>query len=445
MCMYKKYLVAILLMAALLGIKSANGQTLLTLEEAVQIGLEQNFGIQLAENEAEIDRLNRSLGNAGFLPTITAGAARQEIFESEQTQIDGEIDTDVDFEVSLLAADVALDWTIFDGFRMFAKYSRLGELRELGETLTKLQMESTITDIVRAYYEIVRQEKLLGVLENSVEISEERYDIAQTKRELGSGSEYEMLLAQSDLNTDRAELLRQEVILNDAKLELIRLLDLDYDAEFDVSDSIEIDSSLSIDDLYPQFVNNNRRIKAAKQRTSISELEVREIRRERYPEIDLNVGYTYAREETRNNLFLLDRTDGLYVGLTARINIFDGFNTNRRVQTAQIQHRNEQIRLNEEVKILETVLMSEYKNYTNAIRLVELENENLQLTEEALEIALEQFRLATITSIELRETQRILFDTESRLIDAQYEAITSETELLQLVGALIDSIDLQPE
>jgi len=440
--MCKNYVSCLIILFIFAGIKPLSAQGLLTLEEAVQIGLEQNFGIKLAQNEAEIGHLNRSLGNAGFYPNITAGASRQEIFESEKAVVDGDAADRSDYEISLLAADVALDWTLFDGFRMFAAYRRLGELRDLGETLAKLQMENTITEIVRAYYEIVRQEKLLGVLDNSVGISEERYNIAQTKQELGSGSEYEMLLAQADLNADRAAMLRQEVILNDSRLALIRLLDLNYDAEFDVSDSIEIDQSLSISELYPLFVNNNRQIEAAKQRTSISELEVREIRRERFPEIDLNVGYTYSREETRNKLFLLDRTDGLYVGLTARVNIFNGFNTNRRVQTAQIQHRNEQIRLDEEFKILETVLMSEFKNYTNAIRLVELENENLQLTEEALDIALEQFRLATITSIELRETQLLLIDTENRLIDAQYEAKTSETELLQLVGALIGSINL---
>lgn len=408
----------------------------LSLQEALQIGLEQNFGVQIAENEAEIDRMNRTLGNAGILPSINVTGTGERLFESETTEVTGESRSTEDFEISLLSLDAELDWTIFDGFRMFTTYSKLGEMKELGETLSRVQMEDTIVDIVTAYYEVVRQEKLLGVLENSVEISEERYEIAQTKRELGSGSEYEELLAQSDLNRDRAEMIRQEVILNDARLELIRLLDLERGAEFDVTEGIDLAETVGFDELYDHFLENNREIEAAELRSSISNLEIRELRRERMPEIDFNVGYSLNREETQNNLLYLDQTDGLFVGITARINIFDGFNTNRRVQTAKIRHKNNELRVREEQKNLETTLSSEYKNYENARQLVELENENLRLAEEALEIALEQFQLATITSLELRETQRILFDTENNLIDAQFVAIISETELYRLAGIL---------
>jgi outer membrane protein len=432
--MKKLFLLGVLL--TVLSIRPAFSQEFLTLEEALQIGLEQNFGILVAENEAEIDRLNRSLGNAGFLPSLEVRGSREEIFESESSTVEGESSITEDVEVSMLSGDVELGWTLFDGSRMFVRYRKLGELRDLGETLARIQVENTIKDITEAYYEIVRQEKVLDVLQNSVEISEERYDIAQTKRELGSGTEFELLLARADLNTDRAAVVRQEVIVNDAKTSLIRLLDLDTDVEFDVSETISVAEELLIDDLYPLFLENNRQLEAARLRTEISQLEVRELRRERFPQLYLSAGYTYNREEVRNSLLLHERTDGFYVGLTARINLFDGFNTNRQVQTAKIRQRNEIIRSEEEKKFLETALFAEYKNYTSALELVDLENENLELAQEAVEIALEQFRLATITSVEMRETQNILFNTENRLIDAQFEAKLSETELLLLSGTL---------
>jgi outer membrane protein len=431
-----KLLITYLTLISLLIVQKGYSQDIITIEDAVQIGLERNFGILIASNEAEIDRLNRTLGNAGFLPRIEAGASVSELFESEQVRENGGVTQTQDFESSLLSADVELGWTLFDGLKMFVSYQRLGELQRLGETMARIEIENTIKDIIQAYYEVVRQEKLLEVLRNSVEISQERYDIAQTKRELGSGTELELILAQSDLNSDRAEMIRQEVVLNNSKTVLIRLLDLEGDAVFDVISSIEMRETLDLDDLTSLFQDNNREMEAAKQRLTIANLEMKEIRRERYPEINFNMGYTHNREEFRNSLFLHEQTDGFFVGLTARINLFDGFNTSRRAQTAQIRQRNEQIRLNEENKILETALFAEYKNYSSALELVDLEYENLTLAESALEIALEQFRLATITSVELRETQNILFNTENRLIDAQYEAKISETELLRLSGSL---------
>jgi outer membrane protein len=106
--------------------------------------------------------------------------------------------------------------------------------------------------------------------------------IAQTKRDLGSGTEFELILARSDLNTDRAAVIRQEVTVNDMKAALIRLLDLDSDKDFDVSEAIHVAAMLDLDDLHPQFLENNREIEAARLRMAISELEIKELRRERF-------------------------------------------------------------------------------------------------------------------------------------------------------------------
>ena len=408
----------------------------LTVEDAIQIGLQHNFGILIAENEADIARLNRTLGNAGFLPTLQLSGSREQIYETESETRENMPEESEDFEVTLLSADLELGWTLFDGGRMFVTWRRLDELRNLGETLAQIQVENTVRNIISEYYDIVREQKLLDVLMSSVEISEERFNIAQTKRDLGSGTEFELLLARSDLNTDIGEVLRQEVVVNSANMDLIRILDLDTDADFTVENDIVMLEFIELADILPLFFENNRPMEAARQRVQISELELKEIRRERFPQLDLNMGYTYNHEEIRNALILQGQTDGYYVGLTARINLFDGFNTNRRVQIAKIEQRNAEIQLDEDFKFLETALYAEYRNYTSVLRLVELESENLQLAVDALEIALEQFRLATITSVELREAQNILINTESRLIDAQFDAKISETELLRLAGEL---------
>src|SRR5690625_7502170 len=100
-------------------------------------------------------------------------------------------------------------------------------------------------------------------------------------------------------------------------------------------------------------------MEAARQRVEISELELKEIRRERFPQLDLNMGYTYNHEEIRNALILQGQTDGYYVGLTARINLFDGFNTNRRVQIVKIEQINAEIEQNIALSTLEVGIRAE--------------------------------------------------------------------------------------
>jgi len=78
-----------------------------------------------------------------------------------------------------------------------------------------------------------------------------------------------------------------------------------------------------------------------------------------------------------------------------------------------------------------------YQSYLNALRLIELEQQSLDIAEQSQEIALERFRLGTIDSIELREAQQTLINAENRLIIAQVEAKNAETELLRLSGQLV--------
>ncbi len=411
----------------------------LNLEDVVEIALENNYGIRIARSEEEIDRLNHTLGNAGMLPSISASGTGIGFQEDGYSVLNGD-QTSVFEETGELTAGVSLDWTIFDGLRMFSTYSRLSEVKELGETNTRIEVEQTLTDVIAVYYEIVQQEKLLNVLENSIEFSEERRGIAETMLDLGSGSEYDLLLARTDLNTDRAEAIRQEVVVKQTKYELLRLLDLESDMEFDVSEEIELLDELSYGELYDGFQDNNSDIKAARQRQNIARHERNEVRRERYPEIELNIGYQYEREEVRNSIRETEELRGPFVGATLRVDIFDGLNMRRRVQVAGEEYRTRELEYEEELASNESSLSSAYENYLGARQLIELEQENLELAQEALDIALEQYQLATITPIELRETQRIVLDTETRLIDAQYEAKIAETEILRLSGMLPDKI-----
>ena len=50
---------------------SANAQTL-TLEQAIQLALENNYDIKIAKNNLKIDERNNTIGNAGMLPVINA-------------------------------------------------------------------------------------------------------------------------------------------------------------------------------------------------------------------------------------------------------------------------------------------------------------------------------------------------------------------------------------
>src|SRR5690554_638565 len=165
-------------------------QDTLRVSEAISKGLEHNFSIRVAKNDARITSNNNSLGNAGFLPVITADGAINKRIEDNVTNYSAATLPDRDVkgaETTNYNYGIKANWVIFDGLTMFATSDRLSIEAEIGNIETQLKIETLLADVVKAYYQIVGQQKAYKVLENTVAVSQERIRIAETKKDLGSG------------------------------------------------------------------------------------------------------------------------------------------------------------------------------------------------------------------------------------------------------------------
>src|SRR5690554_5305016 len=178
------------LLSLIFGTASLQAQDTLSISDAIRRGLEHNFSIRVAKNDARISSNNNSLGNAGFLPVITADGAINKRIEDNVTNYSAPTLPDRDVkgaETTNYSYGIRANWTIFDGLTMFATSDRLSIEAEIGNTETQLKVETLLADVVKAYYQIVGQQKAYKVLENTVAVSQERIRIAETKKDLGSG------------------------------------------------------------------------------------------------------------------------------------------------------------------------------------------------------------------------------------------------------------------
>lgn len=413
-------------------------QDLLTLEEAIKTALKNNYSIQVAENEKEIAANNASIGNAGFLPTLDGNASYTESFtDVRQEYLDGRVVDRSGTESSNLSASLALNWTVFDGFRMFASLSRLKNLRNIGEENFKIEIENNITDIISFYYNITRQQSILEVINRNIQISRERVDIAEAKLKVGSGSKFELRQAQIDYNTDRSQLLREELNLYQSKVFLNQLLGTDINNNFSVTDTIVFRNNLLLEDLKFELVRNNTRLKIAKENMEIAESDLSLAWSGIFPRINLFSNYSYSESQSEANFLTSGQSNGFSYGASASINLFNGLNTRRNIENANIVIENAEYLFKEVELSVNADLLNAYKRYQNSLEIIELEKESLTAAEENVNIVLERLRLGTITPLEFREAQINLFNAQSRLLEAQYEAKTAETDLLRLSGQLI--------
>ena len=182
---------ALLFAFALLAglIEQATAQEMLTLEEAIATALKNNYDIKLINNDLLIAKNNVNLGNAGLLPAVDASFSEGgSLQNTTRTQSSGAQQTLNGVRNTNMGYGVALGWTIFDGFQMFANYDRLKELQKQGEVNAKATILTTISSVVNAYFTVVRQQQLVLAKDSAIDVSRLRLRIANSKLEIGRGS-----------------------------------------------------------------------------------------------------------------------------------------------------------------------------------------------------------------------------------------------------------------
>lgn len=419
----------------------AKGQTpdTLRIDTVVQEALSDNFQAQVARNQVDIAANDRSFGNAGFLPTLTGRAGYSETrTSSEQNFLDGSTQ-DVDGARSTSEnASAELRWTLFDGLGRFATYGRLGAELDRQRAATREQVEGVLADVVATYYDVARQQQQLAVLRTGVAISRERLRIAQSRRDVGTASDLEVRQARVDLNADSAAVLRQQSSVVAAKAQLSRLLGRRRaSTRYAVAERIVLDTTLVAAALRRVASERNPVLQQAQRTLSVARAEERELRADFLPSLDATVRYGYSELDSESGFLRTSTSTDLTYGLSLTWDLFDGLNRFRRSQNAEVRTRNAQLFVRDVEARLEADLATAFENYRNRLRLVDLERENLEAAMANVEVALERFRLGTITSVELREVQEQRVQAESRLLDARFEAKRAETELLRLSGQLL--------
>lgn len=433
----------ILLLSAFLTIAFAlHAQDTLRLEEALNLGLENNYDIKLAENQSRIANNNFTVGNAGFLPRAdlngsigwTRENTRQEFVSGNTQEVDGA-------RARRLNATAVVNWLIFDGGRMFYTYEKLGQLRLAEDLNAQRVIESIATDILDSYFLVVLEQERMRVLKNNLLLSTQRKDIAKAKYDIGKASKLEYLAAQVDYNADTSALVRQVEALYESKVNLSHVMGVDVNQDFAVSSNIRYMEDLQKAALKEDMLANNLQLRISQRQENVAALELREIKAEMFPELSLNGGYEVNRLNAEAGFLLSRRSAGFNYGATATFNIFNGFNRQRREQNARITRENAQI-ITEQLNLdLEAQFNNLYSEYASSLVLLQMERENLAVAQENADIALDRYNIGNANSLELREAQQNLVDAESRLLNAAYTVKLAETELLRISGRLIEGLN----
>ena len=420
---------------------SVSAQKLLSLEESIQLGLQNHYSIQISKKREKQALNDNTPGNAGFLPTITGTLNKnytisgldQEFFGGLRPPL---IQSGVNSNSS--NGGLAMAWTLYDGKGMFILRDRFKELQNLGAKQTETAIENLISLISSSYYDLIRQNLRVNNFKKGLEISNDRLKLAKDRYEVGQGSKVDYYSAQVDYNEDKALLIAQEQSYLNTKISYNTLLVRNHREEFNVDSKIDLLPKLNLPELKEFALKQNPTLISALLTKKITDLDTKSIQSLQMPQIDLLA--VYNMNQVNNGAgFGVQRgtSDVLNYGLRATINIFDGYNQKRRVQNAKINAEIAQLQVDDLKNSLISTLERAFVTYENALNLISLETENYAIAKQNIDIAFDRFKVGIATSYELREVQRNAVSAETRLIETKFAAKAAEIELIRLSGNLL--------
>lgn len=431
----KRLIIICYLIMPIYGIAQSRPE--LRLEEAIAIALENNYDIRLVAKDVAIAANNVSIGNAGMLPTVSGDvSAAAGIQNTTQTLLSGETRALRGARNRSMAYGASLDWTIFDGLQMFTRYEQLTELKALGEANLKAAILATVYEVISGYFDLVQQQQLIDATQTALELSAFRYQTAENRYQIGRASKLEVLAASVDRNTDTTSLLRQRDLYRRSQVILNELLARDVGADFSVVDTIIIANDLHYETLFEQAKQLNPSLQSAIVNYRISQLELKRVKGERYPTVVISSAYTRSQSSAQLGFSTRSRNNGFNYGISASMNIFNGFMQRRNERNAVFMMEAADIEVDKINKNIEAQLQAAYQTYLMNLELVRLEESNRDIAEENMDITLEKFKLGSIAPLEFREAQRNFVDASTRFSTAQYQAKLAEITLNQIAGML---------
>jgi outer membrane protein TolC len=417
---------------------SAQAQQVLSANDAVSIALKNSYDILVAGNTAAIDKANNTSGNAGMLPTVAVNATDNiSLYNTKQTYFNNSQSSSTNARTNSFNSNVTLNWTLYDGGKMFVTKQKLQEIEALGELQYKETVLQTVSNVILAYYDVVKQKQQLVSINEVINYNLERVKILQTSFNAGNTAKTNLLQAQIDLNVYNENAITQKSVILDSKKILNQLLSRDINIEFEVTDTIETSYTPNTQDLLQKLYANNASIMSLQKQVDIAKLSLKELQTLYLPRFNFNAGYNYLRSNNaigNPTALKINNSFGPLIGGTLSIPLYQGGNVKRQVSVSSIQLKSSEYGLENAKLALYTELINSLTDFEAQRNLLTIEKNNHSLTKENLDISIQRLRLGETTTLETKLAQESFQDSLTRLLNFEYNLKVAETKLKQLLA-----------
>lgn len=412
-----------------------------TLQEMIITALANNYQISIVKNEGQIASNNNVVGNTGVLPMVGFNGSQNTSFNNtKQVFADGSTREGNNAKNTNLNFAVMANWTVFNGFSVYAKRDQLRYLEELGQINSKFYIEQTVSDIVTVYHQLMFEQQLLKNYQQSLSISLFRLNLEKKRKEIGVGKAIDYGQALVDYQADSIRLLGQQNTIRALQITLNNILNNELERDLQVdNEAFKFVPIPSKDSLLQNVGNTNSQLAQQRLQELISETELRMAKADRYPKIDLFAGYQYSKSTAAVGFFNSNQNYGPAVGVSISFNLYKGGAVNREIENTKLETENTSLTKKQVNQQINADVLNFYNRYNSILSQIKLAESNVEEMTKVYKIAEEQLQKGAINGYEFRLTQLSLLNSELTLMQLRFALKAIEINLNRLSGKVLEA------
>ena len=411
------------------------------LQACIDYALQQNITIRKNRLNAKSAEVDVKTARAALFPSLTASVSQRIVNRPNSqtnTIIDGDNITSSQSKTSYNGSyGIDANWTLYNGSKRLntLKQQRMNNrIAEQGVAESENTIEESITQI---YVQILYAAEAVKVNEATLDVSRAECERARALLAAGSIARSDLAQLEAQVSTDKYQLVTAQATLQDYKLQLKQLLELDGEKEMTLyiptlGDENVLSPLPSKTDVYRSALTLRPEIEAGRLNVKASELDIDIARSGYIPTISLSAGI--GSTNTNGNDFTfgeqIKQNWNNSLGVTVSVPIFNNRQTKSAVQKAKIQKQNSELDLLDNQKNLYKTIEGLWLDANSAQQRYVAAIEKLRSTQTSYDLIQEQFNLGMKNTVELLTEKNNLLNAQQETLQAKYMAILN-TQLLK--------------
>lgn len=434
----KQLLVIFTSLCVLVPVKA---QDVLTLEECLRLGIENNLFLESSRNEIGKGEHTLSENRAKLLPQINAVAGFNDNFNPPVSVTDGSaygnpynVTKTLQYNAS---AGIQLQMPLYNQ-TVYMAVDIARTMNELNRLSYEKAREDLILQISKMYYLSQNTAEQIALIKENISRLNELSSITQAFYDNGMAMEVDVKRVNINLENQRVQYDNAQSMLTQ-QLNLLKYV-IDYPADKEIAlTPVDTENTTSVS--LTGLDNNQYELQLLQSKQKLAEQQRKMIGQGYIPSLSLTGSWMYsAYTDKAKNWFHSGPSNHWYnssgIGLTLRIPIFDGLDKRAKMKKAKIEIENAKLSYENALKNMQTQYLNATNELMNSQRNFRKQKDNYLLAEDVYQVTTDRYREGIASMTEVLQDEMRMSEAQNNYINAHYNYQVTNLSLLKLTGQL---------